>query len=186
MILKNAAIHDHFQTSGPGACGGFVVGHTQLHPDHSRLASDGGFYNFRNKLGTAEDIDDLEGLSDIQAAQALINELVPQQRQPGSGPMSDADLALFKQSLPRIINQEGGNALIVQTMRGITDYQIKMGEIADAVADRSMNPTEGRAAIRNLANPLDAYTKTVRSLENDEQDAGWREISPGVRVRKID
>lgn len=127
-----------------------------------------------------------EGLSDIQAAQALINELVPQQRQPGSGPMSDADLALFKQSLPRIINQEGGNALIVQTMRGVTDYQIKMGEIADAVADRSMNPTEGRAAIRNLANPLDAYTKTVRSLENDEQDAGWREISPGVRVRKID
>lgn len=127
-----------------------------------------------------------EGLSDIQSAQALINELVPQQRQPGSGPMSDADLALFKQSLPRIINQPGGNETIVNTMRGITEYQVRMGEIADAVADRSMTPTQGREAIRNLKNPLDDYTKLIRGIENDEQDQGWREISPGVRVRKID
>lgn len=127
-----------------------------------------------------------EGLSDIQSAQALINELVPQQRQPGSGPMSDADLALFKQSLPRIINQPGGNETIVNTMRGITEYQVRMGEIADAVADRSMTPTQGREAIRNLKNPLDDYTKLIRGIENDEQDQGWREISPGIRVRKID
>lgn len=98
-----------------------------------------------------------EGLSDIQAAQALINELVPQQRQPGSGPMSDADLALFKQSLPRLINQPGGNQTIVDTMRGITQYQIQMGEIADAVADRSMTPVQAREAIRNLPNPLDGF-----------------------------
>ena len=127
-----------------------------------------------------------EGLSDIQSAQALINELVPQQRQPGSGPMSDADLALFKQSLPRIINQPGGNETIVNTMRGITEYQVRMGEIADAVADRTMKPQEAREAIRNLKNPLEDYTKLIRGIENDEQDQGWREISPGVRVRKID
>lgn len=101
-----------------------------------------------------------EGLSDIQAAQALINELVPQQRQPGSGPMSDADLALFKQSLPRLINQPGGNQTIINTMRGITEYQVKMGEIADAVADRTMTPQQGRAAIRNLQNPLANFGKS--------------------------
>lgn len=95
-----------------------------------------------------------EGLDDIQAAQALINELVPQQRQPGSGPMSDADLALFKQSLPRVINQPGGNKLIVDTMRGITQYQVQMGRIADAVADREITPAEARKAIRSLPNPL--------------------------------
>ena len=127
-----------------------------------------------------------EGLSDIQSAQALINELVPQQRQPGSGPMSDADLALFKQSLPRIINQPGGNDTIVNTVRGITEYQVRMGEIADSVADRTMTPQQGREAIRNLKNPLEDYTKMVRGLEKGGQDQGWREISPGVRVRKID
>ena len=63
-----------------------------------------------------------EGLGELQAAQALINSLVPEQRQPGSGPMSDADLDLFKQSLPRIINQPGGNRQIIETMRAIAEY----------------------------------------------------------------
>lgn len=133
-----------------------------------------------------------EGLSDLQGAQALINELVPQQRLPGSGPMSDADLALFKQSLPRIINQPEGNAMIIQTMRGITEYQMKMGEIADAVADRSITPEEGRKAIRALENPLEGYTKAVRQVENDDQDskaaipddvdpADWEFLTPEER-----
>ena len=126
-----------------------------------------------------------EGVSDLQAAQALINELVPQQRQPGSGPMSDADLALFKQSLPRVINQPDGNRMIIQTMRGITEYQVKMGEIADAVANREMTAQQGRDAIRNLANPLDGYTKAVRQLENDEQDEGVIKTDiPGVKIRR--
>ncbi|NVM43229.1 glycoside hydrolase family 73 protein [Ochrobactrum intermedium] len=55
-----------------------------------------------------------EGLDNIQAAQALINQIVPQQRPAGSGPMSDADLELFKQSVPRIINAPGGNKIIAR------------------------------------------------------------------------
>lgn len=86
-----------------------------------------------------------EGLSDLQAAQAIINSLVPEQRQPGSGPMSDADLELFKQSLPRIINQPGGNAMIISTMKKIAQYdaqgaqivqQLRAGEIDRATAFR--------------------------------------------------
>ena len=62
------------------------------------------------------------GLDDIQAAQALISQLVPQQRPPGSGPMSDADLDLFKKSLPRLINTPNGNAIILGTMRAVAEY----------------------------------------------------------------
>lgn len=98
-----------------------------------------------------------EGLSDIQAASALIERLVPQQRQPGSGPMSDADLAGFRRSLPRVINQPGGNQLIFQTLRGITDYEIKMGEISDRVANREITPSEARRQIQELHNPLEDY-----------------------------
>ena len=68
-------------------------------------------------------------LDDIQAAEALINSLVPQQRALGSGPMSDADLDLFKKSLPRLINSPGGNALILETMRGLAQYDALGGEI---------------------------------------------------------
>lgn len=97
---------------------------------------------------------DTEGLDNIQAAQALISQMVPAQRPAGSGQMSDADLELFMQSLPRIINQPGGNQLILDTMRGITQYTVAQGEIADRVANREITPAEGRRMLRELPNPL--------------------------------
>lgn len=122
-----------------------------------------------------------EGLDDIQAAQALINELVPQQRPPGSGPMSDADLELFKRSLPRIINQPGGNQMILETMRGVAEYQIQLGDIADAVANREMTPKEAREAMRSLSNPLEGIldqergnapsNKPLREMSDEELEA---------------
>ncbi len=115
-----------------------------------------------------------DGLDDLQAAQALINELVPQQRQPGSGPMSDADLALFKQSLPRIINTPDGNQLILDTMRGITQYQIQMGDIADQVANREISAAEGRNRIKNLKtrSKASAHPQRIKLPERAE----FREI----------
>jgi hypothetical protein len=96
-----------------------------------------------------------EGLDDLQALQALINQIVPQQRQPGSGPMSDADLALFKQSVPRLINQPGGNKIIIDRMRAISQYQVQQAEIAAQVADRTITPADGRRALAALVNPLE-------------------------------
>ncbi len=124
-----------------------------------------------------------EGLSDIQAATALINKMVPTQRQPGSGTMSDADLALFKQSLPRIINQPGGNATIINTIRGISQYQVQMGEIADRVANRELSPAEGRAAIAALPNPLSGF----KAPPPGKEEEGWTAVPtdvPGVTIRR--
>lgn len=95
-----------------------------------------------------------DGLSDIQAASSLLEKMVPAQRAPGSGTMSDADIKMFRASLPRILNQPGGNQLIFDTMRGIAQYEMQMGEIADQVADRTIKPAEGRKLIRELRNPL--------------------------------
>lgn len=124
-----------------------------------------------------------EGLDSIQSATALINRLVPQQRQPGSGTMSDADLELFKGSLPRLINQPGGNEAIVQDLKAISEYQISMGAIADQVADRALTPEQGREAIRKLPNPLQSFLDRKRSKELDDQDEGWSEVD-GIRIRK--
>lgn len=130
-----------------------------------------------------------EGTSDIQAASALLEKMVPEQRAPGSGPMSDADIKMFRASLPRVLNQPGGNQLIFQTMRGIAEYEIKMGEIADMVADRAelpdgtkVTPAVGRKMVRELKNPLADYQIPEGSTPNE----GWKEISPGVRIRKVD
>lgn len=98
-----------------------------------------------------------EGLDEIQAAQAIINKLVPQQRPPGSGVMSDADLELYKQSLPRIINQPGANKRIVESMKQINQYLVKEGEIASAVLDGEISPAEGRRRLRDLGNPVQDF-----------------------------
>jgi hypothetical protein len=95
-----------------------------------------------------------EGLSEIQATEALINQLVPAQRQPGSGPMSDRDLALFKASLPRLIQTTEGKTRILSNMKAINDYVINEGEIASRVISGKITPEQGRAEMQALGNPL--------------------------------
>jgi flagellar protein FlgJ len=98
-----------------------------------------------------------EGLNDIQAATALINSLVPEQRQPGSGPMSDADLELFKQSLPRIINQPGGNSQIISTMRAIAGYDAQGAEIVQQLRAGEIDRQTAFQMLQSRQNPLSAF-----------------------------
>lgn len=109
----------------------------------------GAFVQFAGKLGIP-----LDGLDDIQAAQAIINQLVPLQRPPGSGTMSDADLELYKASLPAIINQPGGNQQIIATTRAINEYTVEQAKIAQMVANREIDPAEGRRRQASVPNPL--------------------------------
>jgi hypothetical protein len=95
-----------------------------------------------------------EGLGDIQAVSAAINRLVPQQRQPGSGEMSNADLDLFKKSVPSLINQPGGNQIIVDTLRAINEYDLAASIIAGQALDLEITPAEARKRLRELPNPL--------------------------------
>lgn len=98
-----------------------------------------------------------EGLDDVQAARALINSLVPEQRQPGSGPMSDADLELFKQSLPRIINQPGGNQTIISTMRAIAQYDAEGAAIVQSLRAGEIDRAQAFDLLQNRANPLEGF-----------------------------
>lgn len=96
-------------------------------------------------------------LDDIQSAQAIINSLVPEQRQPGSGPMSDADLALFKQSLPRIINQPGGNKTIVDTMRAIAQYDAEGAAIVQKLRAGEIDRAAAFRMLQERKNPLESF-----------------------------
>lgn len=98
-----------------------------------------------------------EGMSDIQAAQALINKLVPSQRQPGSGTMSDRDVELFTRSLPSLWNTPGGNKIILDTMRGLAEYKRKQGEIAMGVQMGELTRQEAVQALQALPNPLAGF-----------------------------
>ena len=104
-----------------------------------------------------------DGLSDIQAAQALINSLVPEQRPAGSGPMSDADLDLFKQSLPRIINQPGGNKLIIETMRGIAQYDAMGSAIVQKFRSGEITKVEAFNQLNNRPDPFANFQAPIGS-----------------------
>lgn len=117
---------------------------------------------FAGELGIAT-----EGLSEIQAAQAVINSLVPEQRQPGSGPMSDADLALFKQSLPQIMTQPGGNKIIVDTMRAIAQYDAEGAQIVQKVRDGTMTRAQAFDALQSRVNPLSQFSGSPPPASSD-------------------
>jgi hypothetical protein len=138
---------------------------TQLeqHLANAPQGIEGAITQFVGSLGIPVD-----GLDDLQAAQALINQMVPGQRPPGSGTMSDADLALFKASLPSIINQPGGNQLIIQTTKAINDYTIALAEIAEKVANREMTPAEGRKEQRAVPNPLADFKAPPKAGASDK------------------
>jgi flagellar protein FlgJ len=125
-----------------------------------------------------------EGLDEVQAAQALINQIVPQQRQPGSGPMSDADLALFKQSVPRVLNQPGGNQAILSTMRDIALYTREQSRIASMVADRQITPAEGRKMLQSLANPLEGISDLMGQTNQAAPDQGQGQPSLNDLLKK--
>jgi hypothetical protein len=122
-----------------------------------------------------------EGLDEIQAATAIINKLVPAQRPPASGTMSDADLALFKESLPRIINQPGANKEIIRGMREINEYLIAEGKIAADVTAGRITPEEGTRRMFALGNPVqDFFDRTATggatSAPGNLQDAVNEEL----------
>lgn len=95
-----------------------------------------------------------DDVDNIQAAQALINSLVPEQRPAGSGPMSDADLEMFKQSLPRIINQPGGNEKILTTMKAIARYDAEGAVIVQRLRRGELDRAAAFEALQNRKNPL--------------------------------
>ena len=94
------------------------------------------------------------GLDDLQTAEAVIQSLIPQQRPPGSGTMSDRDVELFRQSLPRLINQPGGNQKIISTMRGLYEYDQKLGQISSDALSGKITRDRAMELMNALPNPL--------------------------------
>lgn len=110
------------------------------------------FVNSAGRLGI-----ELEGATNLQVAEAIISQLVPAQRPPGTGVMSDADLALFKRSLPELINTREGNQQIINTMRAVGQYDMARGQIARQLQQGKLDFTEAAEAYTALGNPLQRY-----------------------------
>lgn len=140
----------------------------------------GGLANF--KVAAGEWGVNTEGLDDLQVAQSIINTMVPEQRQPGSGPMSDSDLALFKQSLPRIINQPGGNRMIIDTLRAIAEYDAEGARIIQRGRNNELSRAEMFQLLQERENPL-AGLVAPSSDRAKQTESDWSDVG-GVKIRR--
>ena len=86
-----------------------------------------------------------EGIGKIQAAEALISSLIPTAKTPGSGPMTDADAVMFKNTFPSLLNSAEGNALILQTLEDVSNYEVAAAIISGKVIDWAMTDPNQRA-----------------------------------------
>lgn len=110
-----------------------------------------------------------KGLDNIQSAQALINALVPEQRPSGSGPMSDADVVLFKQSLPLLINQPGGNKLIINAIGAVAQYDAEGATIVQRLRRGEIDRATAFDMLQNRKNPLDELKDLPTVNDIDEE-----------------
>jgi flagellar protein FlgJ len=80
--------------------------------------------------------------------------------------MSDRDLALFKASLPRLVQTPQGREQIINNIKAINNYVLQEGEIASQVLSGQITPERGRAQMQALGNPLAGKPESVRLKYN--------------------
>lgn len=141
-----------------------------------------------------------ENASQLEYANALINQLVPQQRPPGSGAMSDMDLKMFKQSLPQLMNTPEGNRLILDTMSAMGQYRIKIGEIAQRAQTGEITRQQALAEMATISDPMAEFKKRHESKDPGKEGSpvntnmpqvgskgeGFADIPVGTRYRGPD
>jgi len=115
-----------------------------------------------------------EGIGDIEAFNATVNRLIPQQRVPGSGPTSDFDARTFRDSLPTLMTSTEGTGLIMNTMEGLVKNKMARAEIVSQWATGKMNMAEGiermtalQAEARAMSDSIKAHVE-ARGVKLDE------------------
>jgi hypothetical protein len=95
-----------------------------------------------------------DGLGKIQSFEAIINRLVPAQRQPGSGTMSDRDVELYKSALPNLMSTPDGMQRILNTMEGMVKYKQAQTGIAEKLANGTTKREDAIKELQSIKNPL--------------------------------
>jgi len=114
---------------------------------------------------------DLGGLNETQALNAVIEQMVPAQREPGAGPMSDKDIEMYRGSVVSLSNMPGGNKLIIDTARAINQYDMQIADIAGKVEDGVLTRAQAREEMAKVPNPIDGFREARKQLEGAGSDA---------------
>lgn len=113
-----------------------------------------------------------ENVSNIEAAQALMSRLIPQQRQEGSGPMSDRDLTMYARAFPQLIGTPEGNQLIIDSLRAIALYDIEGEKIVQRRRSGKITTAQAYQELQDRSDPFAELRKEgYMRLSEDEAPA---------------
>lgn len=99
----------------------------------------------------------IDGLSDIQAFNSIVNRMAPALRVKGSGSQSDTELRNFLMSLPSLGNTPEGNELIGSVMNGLQQNKILAAEIGSQALNGEITRSEAEKRLRSLPDPMEQY-----------------------------
>jgi hypothetical protein len=101
------------------------------------------------KLGPKADV--------AEAANAMVAQLTPQMRVPGSGATSDMEMKTFARSIPNLMSTEDGKRIMVETLGGMYEALQLRGDIAQRVQIGELTPKQGYAEIKKLPDPFQSF-----------------------------
>jgi hypothetical protein len=105
---------------------------------------------------------DIDGLSEIQAYQAIISKIAPTLKVPGSGATSDFEMQNFLLALPGIGKTPEANALISETFTAIAEVQSAAAYIANQAMAGEITSARANQMLAELPNPLASWVDAGR------------------------
>lgn len=120
----------------------------------------------------------LDGLSEAQAFDSIVNRITPQMRPAGSGAASDLDVRMFMSAIPNIVRTAEGNEIIAVTMQNIARNKIAAAEIATRVSKGDLKWEDGDKEIRALANPYEQFKEYQKNKKKAGPSVGgnlWKD-----------
>lgn len=149
--------------------------YNQLEKAMDEGAIQGPFAESRLMLSTLGAMLGIEGLEQASGAtemmRSITNRLAPGLRPEGSGPMSDADLRLFLNSLPNIGITDGGNRKILGYLRKINNYQRQVLRARREYLSKAENFVSSPADVEGYVNEV------VKSPFTDEDRQYFSSLS---------
>lgn len=134
--------------------------------------------------------------SSASAFDSVVKRVAPTLRATGSGSTSDIEYDGMLRSLPSLVNKPKANEAIVAMMREKAALNVQRSNIVDAYQNGDMDAATARRQIgelnqKSILTPqiLDALggsgaVEPQQSQPSTSQD-GWQELSPGIRVRRV-
>jgi hypothetical protein len=130
----------------------------------------------------------IDGLSESEAFQAIVNKMVPGMRPAGSGATSDRDMAVFTASIPQLSMSLDGRKKIIAHMSKLNDFQRQRAGVAHQALNGQISPIQATEQMQKLEAPLFAPTggastarhravnpQTGQKIESDD-GVNWREV----------